>query len=81
MLFRSTIINEAYFTWEEKVSTKDEIDTAMKLGTNYPLGPFEWSERIGPGQVARLLWSLSKTGPEYTPSAALMRAADGLKYD
>ena len=30
------IINEAYFALDEKVSTKKEIDTAMKLGTNYP---------------------------------------------
>src|SRR2546423_13517862 len=30
------IINEAYFTLEEGVSTKSEIDKAMKLGTNYP---------------------------------------------
>ena len=32
----SMIINEAWFTLEENVSTKEEIDTAMKLGTNYP---------------------------------------------
>jgi len=77
----STIINEAYFTWEEEVSTKEEIDTAMRLGTNYPLGPFEWSERIGPGQIAGLLWSLSRTNPAYVPSKALQRAAEALKYD
>ena len=77
----STIINEAYFTWEEKVSTKEEIDTAMRLGTNYPLGPFEWSERIGIDRIAGLLWSLSRTNPDYVPSGALIRAAEGLKYD
>ena len=43
----SMIINEAYFTLEENVSTKEEIDIAMKLGTNYPYGPFEWSKKIG----------------------------------
>ena len=43
----SMIINEAYYTLDEKVSSKNEIDTAMKLGTNYPYGPFEWSEKIG----------------------------------
>ena len=32
----SMIINEAYFAFGEGVSTKQEIDTAMKLGTNYP---------------------------------------------
>jgi 3-hydroxybutyryl-CoA dehydrogenase len=77
----STIINEAFFTWEEKVSTKEEIDTAMRLGTNYPLGPFEWSARIGVGQIAGLLWSLSRTNPLYVPSEALLRAAGALKND
>lgn len=77
----STIINEAYYTWEEKVSTKEEIDIAMRLGTNYPLGPFEWSERIGLGQITRLLWALSKTSPAYLPANALQRAVEGLKCD
>lgn len=75
------IINEAWYTWEEKVSTKEEIDTAMKLGTNYPLGPFEWGERIGLGQIAGLLRSLSKTDPRYTPAKALQQATQGLKCD
>ena len=42
----SAIINEAYFALEEGVSTKEEINTAMKLGTNYPYGPFEWAAII-----------------------------------
>jgi 3-hydroxybutyryl-CoA dehydrogenase len=70
----STIINEAYFTWEAGVSTKEEIDTAMRLGTNYPHGPFEWSEHIGLGQIAGLLGALSHTSPVYTPSRALLQA-------
>ena len=77
----STIINEAYFTWEEEVSTKEEIDTAMRLGTNYPLGPFEWSKRIGIGQIAGLLRSLSRTNAAYIPAKALQKAAEGLKCD
>ena len=43
----SMIINEAFLSLEEGVSTKQEMDTAMKLGTNYPYGPFEWAEKIG----------------------------------
>ena len=65
------IINEAWYTWEEKVSSKEEIDIAMRLGTNYPLGPFEWGDRIGLKQVAGLLWSLSKGDARYTPARAL----------
>jgi 3-hydroxybutyryl-CoA dehydrogenase len=75
------IINEAWYTWQEKVSTKAAIDTAMRLGTNYPLGPFEWGERIGLEQVAGLLWSLAKSDPRYTPARSLHEATAGLKCD
>jgi 3-hydroxybutyryl-CoA dehydrogenase len=77
----ATIINEAWYTWEEGVSTKEEIDTAMKLGTNYPLGPFEWSERIGLPPVLRLLAALSETDPRYIPANSLQEAVGPLKYD
>ena len=69
------IINEAYFTLEEKVSTKEEIDTAMKLGTNYPYGPFEWGTIIGLKNVFHLLTTLAQTNSRYTPSALLQKEA------
>ena len=77
----ATIINEAYYTWEEDVSTREEIDIAMKLGTNYPLGPFEWGQRIGLEKVAGLLTVLSGDNSRYTPSNSLLKAANVLKYD
>jgi 3-hydroxybutyryl-CoA dehydrogenase len=49
------IINEAYYTAMEGTATKEAIDLAMKLGTNYPYGPFEWCARIGIRQVYELL--------------------------
>ena len=49
------IINEAYCTLEEGIATKEDIDLAMKLGTNYPWGPFEWANRIGINNVIELL--------------------------
>ena len=49
------IINEAYYTFEEGTATRKDIDLAMKLGTNYPFGPFEWSEKIGVQNVYDLL--------------------------
>lgn len=49
------IINEAYYTLEEGTATKEDIDLAMKLGTNYPYGPFEWASRIGVQNVLRVL--------------------------
>jgi 3-hydroxybutyryl-CoA dehydrogenase len=49
------IINEAYFTVQEGTATREDIDIAMKLGTNYPFGPFEWCQRIGIRNVYELL--------------------------
>jgi 3-hydroxybutyryl-CoA dehydrogenase len=71
----SMIINEAYFTLDEGVSTKEEIDTAMKLGTNYPFGPFEWSRIISLRNIYSLLLKLSVTHSRYTPSTLLEKEA------
>ncbi len=49
------IINEAYFTVEEGTATREDIDLAMKLGTNYPYGPFEWAQKIGIRNVYKVL--------------------------
>jgi 3-hydroxybutyryl-CoA dehydrogenase len=65
------IINEAFFALEEKVSSKEEIDTAMKLGTNYPFGPFEWAEKIGIKNIYQLLSALSKEASRYQPADSL----------
>ena len=69
------IINEAYFALEQNVSTKNEIDTAMKLGTNYPFGPFEWAGIIGLHNIYSLLYLLSVTDKRYTPSSLLKKEA------
>ena len=71
----SMIINEAYFTLEENVSTKEEIDIAMKLGTNYPYGPFEWSKKIGLKNIAGLLKELFITEKRYEPASLLLKEA------
>jgi len=71
----SMIINEAYFTLEENVSTKEDIDIAMKLGTNYPYGPFEWSKKIGLKNIADLLKELFIIEKRYQPAALLLKEA------
>ena len=65
------IVNEAYFAWGEGVSTKPEIDTAMQLGTNYPYGPFAWSEQIGLEKIYGLLRQLAVTDERYLPAPAM----------
>jgi 3-hydroxybutyryl-CoA dehydrogenase len=67
------IINEAYYVLEDQVSTKQQIDIAMKLGTNYPFGPFEWGEKIGLKNIYDLLKELAKTESRYTISEALLK--------
>lgn len=54
----SMIINEAYMVLQEGTSNREDIDTAMKLGTNYPYGPIEWSELIGTELVYNVLKSM-----------------------
>ena len=73
------IINEAYFAKDENVSTEKEIDTAMKLGTNYPFGPFEWAQIIGIRNIYALLKTLNETDPRYKPSPLLEKEAMKIK--
>ncbi len=69
----SMIINEAYFALAEGVSTPDEIDMAMKLGTAYPFGPLEWGAKIGLQNIVTLLEKLSAKQPRYEPCELLMQ--------
>ncbi len=41
------MINEAVYTLYEGVGSVESIDTAMKLGTNHPMGPLELADFIG----------------------------------
>lgn len=72
------IINEAYFTVEEGTASREDIDLAMKLGTNYPYGPFEWANRIGKKNIIALLNSVQQvTGDSrYLVCESLKKEAD-----
>jgi len=74
----SMIINEAYFAKEQNVSTEAEIDTAMKLGTNYPKGPFEWKAEIGITNILSLLEKLNTSDKRYQPSLLIINEANSL---
>lgn len=52
------IINEAVYTLWEGVASREDIDLAMKLGTNFPMGPLEWADAIGLDTVYNGLKSL-----------------------
>lgn len=65
------IINEAYFGLGDEISTKADIDIAMKLGTSYPYGPFEWAEKIGLSSIYKLLNTLCMQDARYAVAPAL----------
>ncbi len=49
------IVNEAWEAAHLGVASPADIDSAMQLGTNYPLGPFAWSQRWSEAAVLHLL--------------------------
>jgi 3-hydroxybutyryl-CoA dehydrogenase len=69
------IVNEAHLALSEGVATAEDIDTAMKLGANYPGGPFEWAEEIGVQSLLRMLDSLRDAYGEAYIAAPSLRAA------
>jgi 3-hydroxybutyryl-CoA dehydrogenase len=74
------IINEAYLTLQEGTASREDIDTSMRLGTNYPYGPFEWSERIGIRHVYEVLKAIHDvTGDDrYEVAASLQTAYEAI---
>lgn len=69
------LINEAYFALGEGVSSKEEIDVAMQLGTNYPHGLFAWTDKIGVQNIYSLLLVLQRQDSRYTPAPLLQKEA------
>jgi 3-hydroxybutyryl-CoA dehydrogenase len=68
------IANEAAFALEEEVGSPGDMDTAMHLGFNWPLGPLEFTELIGPARAVELLEALrAEHGVAYDPAPALSR--------
>jgi 3-hydroxybutyryl-CoA dehydrogenase len=74
----SCIVNEAFLALSEGVATAEDIDRAMKLGANYPKGPFEWVEEIGARSIVETLDSLrAANGDAYLAAPALRERATG----
>ncbi|MFE5892202.1 3-hydroxyacyl-CoA dehydrogenase [Streptomyces sp. NPDC056468] len=71
------VVDLAHDAVAKGVATEEDIDTAMRLGVNYPLGPFEWSRRLGRNWAYSLLDDLHLRDPSgrYAPSLALYRHA------
>ncbi|MEU9333263.1 3-hydroxyacyl-CoA dehydrogenase [Streptomyces sp. NPDC048290] len=71
------LVDLAHDAVAKGVATEEDIDTAMRLGVSYPLGPFEWSRRLGRNWAYALLDDLHLRDPSgrYAPSLALYRHA------
>jgi 3-hydroxybutyryl-CoA dehydrogenase len=72
----ATITNEACFALGERVASAGDINTAMRLGYNWPLGPLEWGEGLGWSRALGVLEELrDRLGEAYRPAPLLRQAA------
>jgi 3-hydroxybutyryl-CoA dehydrogenase len=70
------IVNEAYRALGDGVATAEDIDRAMQLGANHPIGPFAWARRQGIHEVVVMLDALSDEDADtFRPSLPLLREA------
>jgi 3-hydroxybutyryl-CoA dehydrogenase len=71
------IANEAAFALEEGVASPADMDTAMRLGLNWPAGPLDIAAQLGAGPAVELLAHLeSERGGAYAPAPLLRQAAE-----
>jgi 3-hydroxybutyryl-CoA dehydrogenase len=71
------IANEAAFALEEEIASPEDMDTAMKLGFNWPLGPLGFAELIGPRRAVELLDRLrAEKGKAYAVAPRLRAEAE-----
>jgi 3-hydroxybutyryl-CoA dehydrogenase len=66
--------NEAFLMLQEGVATAQDIDKALKLGLNHPMGPFEMVDLVGLDTRLAVLEFLHKSlGEKYKPAPLLVQ--------
>lgn len=71
------IANETAFALEEEIALTEDMNTAMKLGFNWPLGPLGIAELIGWQRALELLERLqAEKGDAYAPAPRLRAEAE-----
>ena len=66
--------NEAFYMLQEGIASAKEIDTALKLGLNHPMGPFEMVDLVGLDTRLHILEYLHKTlGEKFRPAPLIVQ--------
>jgi len=66
------IVNEAMIAVSENVASADDVDEAMRLGANYPIGPIAWGREIGGARIRRILRRVADDdGEAFAPHRSL----------
>jgi 3-hydroxybutyryl-CoA dehydrogenase len=66
--------NEAFYMLQEGIASASDIDKALKLGLNHPMGPFELVDLVGLDTRLHILEYLHKTmGEKYRPAPLLVQ--------
>lgn len=72
------IVNEAAFALAEGVASAADIDTALRLGANYPRGPLALADEIGLDLLLAVMEGLQRESGEdrYRPAPLLRQLVD-----
>ena len=75
------MINEAANAYDEGVSSAADIDTGMKLGANWPMGPLALADLVGLDTTKAILETLERElgDGKYSPSSALVKLVEAGK--
>jgi len=74
------IANEAAFAREEEIASPADMDTALRLGLNWPLGPLGFAAEIGPERAVAVLEGLrAEKGEAYRPAPRLRAEAAAVR--
>jgi 3-hydroxybutyryl-CoA dehydrogenase len=66
--------NEAFYMLQEGIASAEDIDKALKLGLNHPMGPFELVDLVGLDTRLHILEYLHKAlGEKYRPAPLLVQ--------
>ena len=73
----ASMINEAIYVSMYGLAQMEDIDQMMRLGANFPMGPFEYADYLGLDRVLKTLeWLAEELGPQYRPCPLLRRKVE-----